>query len=197
MNDAAGTSRFPDSIAGADSRSGGPSRVRRRLILAAGAALPSVYTLASGAQTAIASHLTCAAKEPTIPPARFTDAPDSWYRAPVSVGDYDGTPAHCVTMPQAACADPAIATPKTPLAEPGAKNARDGSVWIIQGNRVISNPHVPITNVTPVPRRYGIVYVDQAGTVATLDPNGATNLTPVHTSCWASVVLGGRLSRLG
>ncbi len=230
MTDAVGTSQFPKSTVAADSHTAGPSKARRRLILAAGAALPSIYTLASGAQTAVASHLTCVARQQTMPGGtpgavgdvpgrqpiipggtpgpvgdgvvrRFTETPDDWYRAPVNVGEYDGTPAYCVTMPQSACADfaadwSAVANPKTPLLGRGVSKARDGSIWIVQGNRVTSSSYVQITNVGSSPQHYGIVYVDQAGTVATLDPNRAFNLTPVHTSCWTSV-LGARVSRLG
>ena len=37
----------------------GPQTARRRLMLGAAAALPSVYTLTSGAQTAVASTVRC------------------------------------------------------------------------------------------------------------------------------------------
>jgi hypothetical protein len=193
MTDAAGTRQVPESSVAADSRTASPSKARRRLILAAGAALPSIYTLSSGAQTAIASNMVCLAKQGT-PPPRFTSQPDNWVRAPVSVGDYDGTPADCVTSPQSACAGPVKLgwreAENSPKVEPGTSNAQDGSVWIIQGNRVISSPNVPITNVSPGPRHYGLVYVDQAGTVSTLDPDGALHLSPMTTSCWASTIAG-------
>src|SRR5438270_10794678 len=104
MTDGTGKPLVPESIVGTDG-SAAPNKARRRLILAAGAALPSVYTLSSGAQTALVSNLSCWAKTPT-PPARFTPTDDDWYRAPVYTGDYDGTPAYCVSVPQSACLDP-------------------------------------------------------------------------------------------
>jgi hypothetical protein len=196
MTDATGMHQVPESTV-ADSRTASPSIARRRLILAAGAALPSIYTLSSGAQTAVASNLVCIAKQGTHPP-RFTSTADNWVRSPVTVGDYDGTPADCVTSPQSACSD----SPSNwrgvanPLAEPAASEAQRGSVWIVQGNRVVASPGVHITNIDPRRKHYGLVYVDQAGTVSTLDPNGALHLSPATTSCWASVTAG-RVSKLG
>lgn len=200
MTDATGTPLVPESSVAAESRTAGPSKARRRLILAAGAALPSIYTLSSGAQTAVASNLFCRAKLGT-PPARFTSTPtaDNWLRAPVNVGEYDGTPADCVTSPQSACMDPASNWRGANSLSPGvpaATNAQRGSIWIVQGNRVVSSPHVPITKVDPGRKHYGLVYVDQEGIVSTLDPNGAVHLTPVTMSCWASGMVG-RVSKLG
>lgn len=200
MTDATGTPQVPESSVAAKSRTAGPSKARRRLILAAGAALPSIYTLSSGAQTAVASNLACLAKQGTAP-ARFTSTPtaDNWLRAPVNVGEYDGTPANCVTSPQSACMDPASNWRGSNSLSPGvpaATNAQRGSIWIVQGNRVISSPSVPITNVDPGRKHYGLVYVDQAGTVSTLDPNGKLELSPLTMSCWASAIVG-RTSKLG
>ena len=205
MTDATGRPQVPESTVAADSRSAGPSQTRRRLILAAGAVLPSVYTLSSGAQTAAASNLVCLTKQGP-PPPRFTSDgdwvrwPDGWVRAPVNFGDYDGVPANCVNSPQEACIDPSSGwrnvanSSATPDSAVG--NAQDGSIWIVQGNRVVSSPRVQITNVNPARKHYGLVYVDQSGTVATLDPAGASHLSPVTTSCWASI-MGGRISKLG
>jgi hypothetical protein len=237
MTDATGTDQVPDSTVtvAAESRGASPSQTRRRLILAAGAALPSVYTLSSGANTAAASNLACLAKQGTPPPRFTTDAdyarwPDNWVRAPVAYGDYDGIPADCVTTPQSSC------SAFTPVGSGGASSpsksgdassasksggaagaskfgdasgdfkfgdasgagtdAADGSVWIIQGERHVSNRNVPVRNIKLGRKHYGLVYVDQSGTVATLDPQGTFKLTPVTTSCWASI-MGGRISKLG
>jgi hypothetical protein len=98
MTDATGTRQVPGSTVTADPRGVRPSQTRRRLILAAGAALPSVYTLSSGAQTAGASNMACLNKQGTAP-ARFVSQedyarwPDNWLRAPVSYGEYDGATA--------------------------------------------------------------------------------------------------------
>jgi hypothetical protein len=213
MNDATGATQVPEGTVLADSRPGDPSKARRRLILAAGAALPSIYTLSSGAQTAAASNLVCLAKEGP-PPIRFTVVPelglqdndyaripDGWVRAPVYFGEYDRTPANCVTSPQSSCVafTPASSQNSTPLPASGSgvgTNAETGSVWIVQGNRMVSNANTPITNIAMGRKHYGLVYVNQAGTVSTLDPNGRLDLIPVTTSCWASIV-GGRISKLG
>ena len=71
MTDATGTPLVPESSVAAESRTAGPSKARRRLILAAGAALPSIYTLSSGAQMAVASTMVCLSKQGTAP-VRFT-----------------------------------------------------------------------------------------------------------------------------
>ena len=200
MTDATGTRQVPESSVAAESRTGSPSQARRRLILAAGAALPSIYTLSSGAQTALASTV-CTLKPQGTVPARFTSTPtaDNWLRAPVNVGEYDGTPADCIMSPQSACMDPATNWRGSNSLSPGAPaatNAQRGSIWIVQGNRVVSSPFVPITNVDPGRKHYGLVYVDQAGTVSTLDPNGSLQLSPTTMSCWASTIAG-RTSKLG
>jgi hypothetical protein len=215
MTDAAGKRPIPESTVVADSQPGSPSRARRRLILAAGAALPSIYTLGSGAQTAVGSHMVCLAKQGSAPPPiRFTQytglglqdndhlqTPEGWLRAPVNFGEYDGSPADCVTTPQASCvaftpSAPANSSPM-PSAGPGpGTNAENGSVWIVQGNRMTSNANTPITHVNLAKKHYGLVYVDETGSVATLDPNGALGLHPTTNSCWASI-MGGRISKLG
>jgi hypothetical protein len=168
--------------------------------------LPSIYTLSSGAGTAAASNVVCHATKGAAP-ARFTSESDftgrsdGWVRAPVSVGEYDGTPADCVMSPQSACSDGApgaardAATSLMP-AEASYSKAQDGSVWIVQGNRVVSSPHVPITKVNPGSKHYGLVYVDETGTVSTLDPQGKPDLKPVTASCWASMTAGHK-SKLG
>ena len=186
-----------------DPSSGHPSAARRRFILAAGAALPSVYTLSSGAQTAVASSLRCWANSPETPPVRFTPAEDNWVRAKVYVGDNDGHAAYCVNTPQNAC-----------ISRLDANNGADGSVWIVNrgrttagfgvvdgpsqvyGTRMIAGPTVKITGVRRANPAYGTVFVDEQGTFITLDPNGNPDLRPVAQSCWTSI-LGGRTAKLG
>ena|SRR5215471_18712222 len=174
------------TVPGTAAHSANPSAVRRRLLLAAGAALPSVYTLTSGAQTAVASNLRCWGNPGATPPQRFTASDDSWYRSPVYTGQYKGNAAYCVTSPQSACID----SPMHP------DHGADGSMWISSGNRITVGPGDNVTNVGPAPSKYGLVYVNNQGTVKTLDPNGNPNLQPLHDSCWTSM-LGGRTSMLG
>lgn len=203
MIEAADTGAKPvHGAASAESPAPLPSAKRRRLLAGAAAVLPSVYTLASGAQTAVASQVACWANEQQQPPGRFITGSDTWFRAKVYLGTYDGYPAYCVSTPQRACVDPF---------HPG--EAADGSVWIVgrtrfmpgfrvggglqeYGLRVTAGPGVPITQVTRAPDTYGLVYVDQQGTIATLDPNGSPDLRPVAASCWTSM-LGGRIFSLG
>jgi hypothetical protein len=61
---------------------------------------------------------------------------------------------------------------------------------------MVSSKNVPVKNVKLGRKHYGLVYVDQSGTVATLDPHGSLKLTPTSMSCWASV-MGGQISKLG
>ena len=61
-----------------------PSRSRRRMLLAATGALPSVLTLSSGAASA-ANYLACMLNQPNPMPQRFTPGEDNWVRAQVNV----------------------------------------------------------------------------------------------------------------
>ena len=207
MTDAAGKRPVPESTVVADSQPGSPSKARRRLIFAAGAALPSIYTLSSGAQAAVGSQLACLVRQGSaVPPIRFTQdndyarISDGWLCAPVNFGEYDGTPANCVTSPQYRAwhlRPPSSNSSPVPAAGPGpGANAENGSVWMVQGNRMTSNANTPITHVSLAQKHYGLVYVDETGSVATLDPNGALGLHPTTTSCWASIT-GGHISKLG
>lgn len=191
MSDDTGKHQIPDSSVAAQSRVAGHRKARRRLILAAGAALPSIWTLSSGAQTAAASNRLCWTHQSEPTPARFTPSSDTWYRAPVYVGDHNGTPAYCVSPRQSECADGATdsvrTNPPASLVGPQAGNAREGSAWIVNGTRVTAGPGTQITNVGRGPPQYALVYVDQTGTISTLDPTRAGNVNAVTFSCWASV----------
>jgi hypothetical protein len=194
--------KIPDATVLNDPNSGNPSAARRRLILAAGAVLPSVYTLTSGAQTAAASSLRCWANGGDTPPVRFTPAEDNWVRAKVYVGKSDdGRAAYCVSTPQNSC-----------ISRLDADKAADGSVWIVMnrgiwgvgpglsqvsGSRIVAGPNTKITNVRRTNPAYGAIFVDEQGTIATLDPSGSpADLRPVAQSCFTSI-LGGRISKLG
>lgn len=185
MTDESGSRRQVSADPAATNRStAGPSPVRRRLLLGAGAIVPSVYTLTSGATVAVASNLKCWANQPASAPNRFTAGDDGWYRSQVYDGKFGSEKAHCVSSPQSACVD-------------SSGKAKDGSVWMVDdGSRVTSGPYSQVTNVSSGPKSYGLVYVDQQGTVSTHDPNGKPGLNYVADSCWNSI-LGGRISKLG
>lgn len=172
--------------------------VRRRLLLGAAAVLPSVYTLSSGARTAATSNLRCwnraqrhggrelvgnigGADEAT----RFSLVNDGWLRKQVYTGNSGGYPAYCAMSDQTACVDPMDPTKAAP-----------GSTWIVNGDRVTAGLGFKIDQVAPSPEAYGLVYVDQQGTIATLDPERSADLRPATASCWTSM-MGGRVSTLG
>lgn len=174
-----------------------PNARRRRLLVGAVGVLPSVYTLASGAQVAATSQLACFAKEPQTLPLRFASGPDTWFRSTTYSGNYDGHPAHCVTSPQNHCVD---------ALQPN--KAENGSAWIMNRGRttagmggpsmydvrVVVGQGTQVTNVGQVPPMQGLVYVDKNATFATLDPNGRTFLHPVTASCWTSMISGRTVS---
>ncbi len=196
MTDATGKQQIPDSTVAGDTRVADHSKARRRLILAAGAILPSIYTLSSGAQTAVSSTLACWAKQPTSAPARFTTAPDNWYRSEVYVGDHKASGAYCVSDRQENCIGPALGNHEIDPRGASANEGREGSAWIVDGTRGTAGPMLRVTNVRPSHKAYGLVYVDQEGTISTLDPKLGSNLNPVAGTCWTSI-LGGRISKLG
>ncbi len=162
----------------------GPSRARRRLLLGA-VAVPSVYTLTSGAQTAAASTLHCVDTAAPTTALRFTTHADAWTRKQVYIGKLTNDTAYCVTWNQSSCVN--ALTPN---------KAADGSVWIHNNVRMVSGPNQTVGNVGSKPQAYGLVYVDAKGTITTLDPNGNPNLYGASGSCYASM-MGGAKSLLG
>jgi hypothetical protein len=194
MSDRTGT-RFdaPLEIVQGGSPAAGPSRARRRLLLGAAAALPSVYTLTSGAQTAAASVLHCTVANPPSNLQRFTQSDDNWFRNKVYVGRWGNDKAYCVTAYQSACVNPLHPD-----------QAGQGSTWIVNNvRRTAGNTDIyhigsapDINRIASEPQAYGLVYVDAKGTIRTLDPNGNLSLQPVTGSCMASMI-GGEKSLLG
>lgn len=156
---------------------------RRRLLLGATGALPSVLTLSSGAQAAILSHLSCI-KPPAQMPERFTPTDDGWVRAQVQVGNYQGMQAYCITTPNSGCVD---------MANPS--RAAQGSEWIVGGSPMTSSSLSQV-NVSSGQHAYALVYVDQHGAMTMINPRENTNFVPVADSCWTSVI-GGSVSKLG
>jgi len=147
---------------------------RRRLLISAGVALPSVLTLTSGASVAYASTLV----------ARFTSTTDQYYRLPVYEGKTKGNIVHCVNTPQTSCTDAA------------AKDATDSSIWIANdGTRMVAGPYSQV-NVSGGKKAYGLVYIDKKGTIATLDPNGNPDLFYATTAAVESI-MGANFSKLG
>ena len=175
---------FPESTSGSNPHDNAKRATRRRLLLGAAAALPSVYTLKSGAQTAVASAIACTTRPAPLGLQRFTPADDTWVRKHVYKGQLANDDAYCVMWTQSSCVDPMNATKANP-----------GSVWMHGGSRVYAGSGTNITKVTSG-GPYGLVYVDKMGTVKTLDPNGDTSLNPIVDSCWASIA-GRNQSLLG
>jgi hypothetical protein len=165
---------------------GGPQTARRRLMLGAAAALPSVFTLTSGAQTAVASNLRCLAKGSldSQSVSRLTLTKDEWLRKEVYFGVENGHEAYCAMDDQALCLEPM--NPSKPAI---------GSVWIRGSDRVTVGPQVSITQISSKPQAHALVFVNEDGTIITLDPT-AERMHPVMETCFTSI-LGGRLSPLG
>jgi len=180
-----------------------PNARRRRLLAGAVGLVPSVYTLASGAQVSAASQTVCLARQQTgsnqlglattqqaTAPSRFASHSDTWFRSTTYSGNYEGRQAHCVTSPQNSCIDPL---------QPGQGGA--GSTWITNGGRlstydvrVVVGHGNQVTNVGQQPPMQGLVYVNQNATFATLDPNGRTGLQPAQLSCMTSMIAGRTLN---
>jgi CRP-like cAMP-binding protein len=117
---------------------------------------------------------------------RFSMVDDGWLRKQVYTGQSGGQPAYCAMTSQAGCLDPTDPT-----------KAAVGSTWIVHGERVVVGAGgVTIEHVGAAPQAYGLVYVNQEGTVTTLDPDRSLRLRPVRQPCWNSI-LGGRVSILG
>lgn len=190
--------RIQDDAEGVTSGAGGPQTARRRLMLGAAAALPSVFTLTSGAQTAVASNALCWGRGPRNPgdpapdpaPGNLSDldaervprlsmTKDEWLRKEVYYGVSNGRPAYCALDEQANCIEPY---------HPG--KAATGSVWIIDGDQVTVGPDVSITQISSKPEAYALVYVDRDGLIVTVNST-SPELRPVTGNCWNSI-LGGR-----
>jgi hypothetical protein len=184
MNTPDNSAAAPARDAEAGERPADPNGSRRRMLRAAGVALPSVLTLSSGAAVAAASTLACLANQPTTTAQRFTSTSDKWARVQVYDGKVKGDAAHCVNTPQASCTY-------------GSGKAKDGSIWVENdGTRMTAGPFTTVNNVSQQPKSYGLVYVDRNGTIVTLDPNGDTSLVNTTTSCMNSVI-GSQISKLG
>jgi hypothetical protein len=195
-----------DRSAEAPDSSGSNSKItRRRLMLSVAAAVPSVFTLSSGAQTSMVSGTMCRVgnwqphtlpRQPMAAGALPADTPlvsvvaDDYLRAPVYVGSYDGLPAHCVMENQQYCMDPMDPT-----------TAAEGSVWIAGEERIVVNKAQKrvVTQISSSPQGYGLIFVNQEGTIATFDPQ-TSGLQPVTQVCWISIQKGlgpGRFTNLG
>jgi len=179
----------PENVA---SGAAGPQTARRRLMLGAAAALPSVFTLTSGAQTAVASNARCWENDfrnSRAMPAVTMDH-DEWLRKEVYYGRINGVVAFCAMKDQADCIDPA--NPAKPAL---------GSIWMVDGDRITVSDPDSVKQISAGPQAYALVYVDRDGTIATLDPRNSgsgpvVDVQPVKESCWTSI-LGGRPSLLG
>ena len=139
---------------------------------------PTAYTLSSGAAAAVASNLRCLAAHENAEPPRFVRNDDRWLRTPVQTGRFEQRGTYCVNMPQNGCAD---------ALDPN--QAGQGSQWVVDGvdgNTLIAGPGTPI-QVNNGARSYGLVYVNDDGSVTALDPGYAGDMYPTTKTCWASV----------
>ncbi len=171
-----------------------PTTARRRLMIAASAVLPSVYTLSSGAQTAAASNVRCWSRaDEAGPDDRFAERPDGWLRKAVFQGKHRENTVFCVMSDQSECLDPKIPN-----------HAAPGSVWVftdhLQDQRIVVGPGISVNQVNSgsnvSSHAYALLYVDQTGSFITLDPQSPHQLRPVRETCWDSII-GTRSSNLG
>ncbi|HEY3181031.1 MAG TPA: hypothetical protein VGL25_19375 [Casimicrobiaceae bacterium] len=178
----------PDLAPGDIERQNATRAQRRRLLLGA-AALPSVYTLTSGAAIAAASGLNCwSTQSTTTTPQRITSAPDRWYRVQVKSGTEGQTSSvmgYCLKDTQADCTDPL---------KPDWSASQ--TYWYVNGQRTLES-RGGIRNIPKTPG-YGLVYVDEKGTIMTLDPAlyPGVDLKYAATSCMTSII-GSTISKLG
>jgi hypothetical protein len=153
------------------------NRRRRRLIVGAVSVVPTAYTMTSGAAAAVASNLTCLAAHENADPPRFVRTDDRWLRAPVQNGHFEQRSTFCINTPQDGCTD---------LLNPN--QAGQGSQWVIDGvdnNTLIAGQSTPIQ--VGGGRSYGLVYVNDDGTVTAMDPGYGGDMYPTTKTCWASV----------
>jgi len=161
-------------------------RARRRRLLLGAAAVPTVYTLMSGAGVAAAS-LNCwdAPSTQTAAPARVTAAPDQWARAPIKSGT-DGQNSnvmgYCLKDPSeqiaGACSDPL---------KPDWSASQ--TYWYVQGQRTLE-ARGGIRNIPKTPG-YGLLYIDRAGKVQAFDPlqHPGVELKYASIACMNSITL--------
>jgi hypothetical protein len=143
------------------------------MLLHAGALVPSVLTLSSGAAAAVASNLRCTANTSTSAAAtKFSLTDDTWYRKQVYQGKNSGAYVYCIMNPQSGCI--------------AGSNAADGSTWIKADavTKLVSGPGNQVTNTGMGP--YGLVYVSSDGKYITLDPT-TPGYQAVSDSCAASM----------
>jgi hypothetical protein len=155
-------------------------RLRRRRLLLGAAAVPTVYTLMSGAGVAAAS-LTCwDAQSQAVTPTPVTSAPDQWARGSMISG-MTGTGwkvnAYCMNDPgkQSKCTD---------ALQPDWSAAQ--TYWFAGGQRTLESQG----GVRFIPKSpgYGLLYVDRTGTIQVFDKtNYGDTVKYVSGSCWASL----------
>jgi hypothetical protein len=177
-------------------------------MLGAVAVDPSIVTLRSGAQVAAASfNCVSGGKKPaamlnSMGVPRFTPVKDEWLRKQVFSGQAvrAGALAYCTTWDQQSIL--AVATLEKTGNGMGYK-ANSGTTWST-GDDVIKIGAVcppwesskgaglgsycyaeSIENVSPAPEHWALVYVDETGLTASLEPG--PGLSPVRAACWASL----------
>lgn len=193
------TNKSPDSPDQSASRPGvgntDPSRVRRRLIVGAMGALPSVYTLNSGAQTANTSAR-CLDAQPATAPAKFTTAPDVWLRQEVVTGS--GNIRNLGTETVYCVASPAGAPQNTDsyyysCVDPMSNKAKTGTLWVFADGTPVNS--TDLTKIVPMSKtaflatgndKFGLVYVNNQGQPTTLAP-GVGGTAPATASCLLSL----------
>jgi hypothetical protein len=155
------------------------TRARRRRLLLGAAAIPTVYTLTSGAGVAAAS-ITCWDKAPqTTTPAQVTAGADQWYRLPMKSGTTGTgwkTMGYCMNDPalQSGCTDSFHTDWSAP-----------GTYWYVAGQKT-AEAQGGVRNIPQTPG-YGLVYIDKTGAIKKFDHTSGDGLKFVATSCAVSI----------
>lgn len=160
------------------------TRARRRRLLLGAAAVPTVYTLTSGAGVAAAS-LTCWDRaQQTAPAQRVTAVPDQWARGQMKSGTTwpgNTTMAYCMKDPKdqtLGCTDPL-----------NPDQSAASTYWWTSGQRTLEAQggirHIPKTP------GYGLLYIDRTGTIQAFDPQAypGVELKNLSIACVGSATL--------
>jgi hypothetical protein len=158
---------------------------RRQLMLGAAAVLPSVITLPSGAQTAVASSKRCFIGPNTDAPIRFVQMPDGWLRKQIHSGTLQGRPAYCTTWDQ----DYVVQAPIPGKSQTA--TALPGTTWSVDGwNITAGETSFIVDNVSLTKDYYALVYTDETFSMYVLDVGTDTQgrLHPIRELCWTSMI---------
>jgi hypothetical protein len=158
--------------------------------------LPAVYTLSSGAQTALKSVHCLLQEPPNQMPTRFISGHDTWLRQRVVTGEggsgSNKYPAYCVSSPVPPTGGDANSSGYYDTCVDSQNQAtgtwvKDDGTPATSVNPIGESGTNGYTGVGPADRRYGLIFVNDEGRMETLNPN-MDSTVPITGSCWMSLV---------